>query len=79
MKKAKRKVSKKASAKKTKVKKATNAQQLKKMASKITKTTKKMVDDVLLRLIGNRTLEKAQEISAYLKLDKARSKKDREE
>lgn len=49
----------------------------KKMASKIGKSTKKMVDEVLLKLIGNRVLERAQVVSADLKKEKTQTRKVR--
>lgn len=52
---------------------------LKKMATKISQTTKKMVDEVMLKLIGTRVLERAQNVSASLKKDKARGKKVQED
>ncbi len=52
---------------------------LKKMATKISQTTKKMVDEVMLKLIGTRVLERAQNVSASLRKEKTRSKKVQED
>ena len=41
-----------------------------KAAKQIRKTTKKMVDDVILKLVGMRVLERAQEVSRGLLQDK---------
>jgi|GEM_PF-3097008 len=53
--------------KKTKV----SAGSVLKAANQFRKTTKKMVDDVFLKLVGMRVLERAQQMSASLKQEKA--------
>lgn len=44
-----------------------------KAAHQFRKTTKKMVDDVFLKLVGMRVLERAQQMSASLKQEKAQA------
>jgi hypothetical protein len=44
-----------------------------KAAKHLRKTTKKMVDDVFLRFVGMRVLERAQQMSATLKAEKAQA------
>ncbi len=46
-----------------------------KAAKKIQKTTKKMVDDVLLKIVGMRVLERAKTMTESLKREKKSSKK----
>lgn len=46
-----------------------------KTAKKIQKTTKKMVDDVLLKIVGMRVLERAKTMTEALKKEKKSSKK----
>lgn len=68
------KTAKKRSAKKTKVKKSrVGAGHVLKAAKHLRKTTKKMVDDVFLKLVGMRVLERAQQVSASLKEEKAQA------
>ncbi len=47
-----------------------------KAAKQIRKTTKKMVDDVILKLLGMRVLERAQEVSRSL-LNEKKGKKQK--
>jgi hypothetical protein len=69
----KKKIAKKVSAKKPKAKKSrVGAGGVLKAANQFRKTTKKMVDDVFLKLVGMRVLERAQQMSASLKEEKAR-------
>lgn len=56
---------------KKKMKTHSGSQRVLRAAQKIRKTTKKMVDDVFLKLVGMRVLERAQEISASLKEEKS--------
>jgi len=44
-------------------------------ARQLTKTTKKMVDDVFLKLVGMRVLERAQAMTQSLHQEKALTKK----
>lgn len=81
MKKASKKAVKKAATKKAATtsakkvsKKAAKKTSLKKVAKQITRTTKKMVDDVFLKLIGRRVLERAEAVSATLKKEKTGKK-----
>ena len=46
-----------------------------KTAKKIRKTTKKMVDDVFLKLVGMRVLERAKAMTESLKKEKKPAKK----
>ena len=70
------KTAKKRSAKKTKTrakKSRVGAGRVLKAANHLRKTTKKMVDDVFLKLVGMRVLERAQQVSASLKEEKAQA------
>jgi hypothetical protein len=89
MKKKSKAVSKKASKKKlnSKPRKATSKlpskaksriktrNKMMKAADHIRKTTKKMVDDVFLKLVGRRVLERAEEVSRSLSQEKSGKKK----
>lgn len=70
------KTAKKRSVKKAKTKKSrVSAGGVLKAAKHLRKTTKKMVDDVFLKLVGMRVLERAQQMSASLKEEKAQAGK----
>ena len=50
------------------------AQKVKSAAVQIRKTTKKMIDDVFLKLVGSRVLERAQEMTKDIKKEKSKGK-----
>lgn len=71
--KKKKPASKKAAPSKAKAssKKKTRVRRVLKAANNLRKTTKKMVDDVFLKLVGMRVLERAQAMSATIKAEKS--------